>query len=101
MGAIRSPSPPLSVSVGTSSVLILDSPGAGLRTDLVITNTSSAGQVIALAFGADAIASQGIVLQPTASIAFSRSAGYEVPQEQIRAIASAASGSVAVWVRSE
>jgi len=97
--AIRSPSPPITVSVGTTQVLVLDSPGANTRTDIVITNTSSAGQVISLAIGADAVASSGIVLQPTASIAFSRSQDYEVPQEQIRAVASAANGSVAVWVR--
>jgi len=99
--ALKSPSPPISVSVGTSSVLVLDSPGANERVDLIITNTSTSGQVVYLSIGADAVASAGIPLQPTSSIAWSKSQGYNVPQGQVKAIASAASGAVAVFVRNE
>jgi hypothetical protein len=54
----------VTVSVGTSAVELSPETGTKQRQALVITNTSTGGQNIALAWGKDAIAGAGIVLLP-------------------------------------
>lgn len=91
LGPSGLPGPPIAVTVGTSSVQAC-AVNSG-RKGMVITNASSGGQVISLAFGFPAIAGAGIVLQPgnwwwMDVKSFTTGA--------VNAIASAAGGSVAV-----
>jgi hypothetical protein len=91
LGPQGAPGPPLSVAVGVASVLAAQANSG--RKGMVVTNTSTSGQVISLGLGFPAVAAAGIVLQPN---------NYwwmdvkSFTTGQINAIASAASGSVAV-----
>ena len=83
-------------AVGTDAVLL--SPAHG-RNEIVITNTSSAAQVITVSFGDVAIAGAGVVLQPNSVYFSSNSAGFNVFQGDIFVIANGASGQVSVFER--
>jgi hypothetical protein len=85
------PSQPLAVSVGVASVLV--AAANPVRKGMVITNTSASGQVISLGLGAPAVAGSGIVLQSNNWWWMDRN-GFTAGA--INAIASAASGTLAV-----
>lgn len=89
----------VTVSVGTSNTLVSQQVNQGQRRVLVITNTSTAGQLISLAWGSEAVANEGVVLYPGGTWQESVD-GYFVPSNlYINAISSAASGSIAVHER--
>jgi len=90
-----------SISVGTSSVEVSPSPGVSRRKVYSIVNTSSAGQVITISFGQDAVAGRGFILYPTSSIIDSQSEAYFPFQGRICAIADAANGTVSIMERME
>jgi len=71
------------------------------RNVLVITNTSTAGQIISLAFAKEAVAGKGIILYPTGSWAESIDSAFKPTKARITAIASAAGGSVTIHERVE
>ena len=89
------------VAVGTSSVELCPSLTNRERILLVITNTSTAGQVIYLSDGQDGVVGYGIPLQPNSSWAESRDSKYQLSNERICAISSAVSGQVSIRERIE
>ena len=89
------------IAVGTDSVTLSEavSPNA-VRTAIVITNTSTAGQYLTVNFGdGDAVATYGIVLAPYGSWAETEDARFTPSQARISIISSAALGTVAVHER--
>ena len=84
------------VAVGTSTVLLST---AHERNELVITNTSSAAQIITLSFGVEAAALAGVVLQPYSVYYASDTQGFSVYNGDIFAISSAVSGQISIFER--
>jgi len=85
-----------SLAVGTSSVLL--SP-ARRRSEIVITNTSTAAQNITLSFGVPAVAGVGVFLLPYSVYFATNAQGFNVWEGEIFAIGSAINGSVSVFER--
>lgn len=69
------------------------------RSAVIITNTSTGGQVITLAMGQEAVAGAGIVLSVGGVYQDSRDGQYMPSNKQINAISSGAGGTVAVQER--
>lgn len=69
------------------------------RTLIVITNTSTAAQVINLSIDQEAVAGVGIQLSPGGVFQDSRDGGYFPTNKQINVISSAAGGSIAIQER--
>jgi hypothetical protein len=67
----------------------------------VVTNVSTAGQIISLGIGKEAIAGKGIVLYPTGAWAESVDSAFKPTLARITAIASAANGSITIHERVE
>lgn len=90
-----------SVAVGTSAVLL--SPNmvdTAVRKTLVITNTSTAGQIIYLGFGQEAQAGTGIpLISAGSSWTESIDSSYVPSSWDIWAVSSGANGSVAIHER--
>jgi len=89
------------VTVGASSVELLPEIQSRQILDLYLRNTSTAGQVISLGIGTEAVSGSGIVMNANDVAAFSRSDNYEVPLSRYTAISSAVGGTVSVYVRLE
>jgi len=90
----------VSVAVGTANVQMAEEIfGDALRTVLVVTNTSTAGQIITLSPDKDATVGEGIVLYPTGSWMESIDNKFTPTQKRIFAKASAAAGTLAVHER--
>lgn len=87
------------VSVGTSVTKISEDQTSATRSALILTNTSTGGQIISLGFGKEAIAGSGIVLNPGGFHSESQDAGFKVTNKMITAVASAAGGTLAVHER--
>lgn len=86
--------------VGTDSTIASEELfGDTQRKVLVITNTSTAGQVVTLSFGADAVAGSGIVLYPTGTWSESIDSKFIPANARVFAIASAAAGAIAIHER--
>lgn len=87
------------MSVGASLVEVSPPIYTARRNALVITNTSTAGQIIYLSWEKDAVVGIGIVLYPAGTHSESFD-GYFVPSlKRITAIANAAGGTIAVHER--
>jgi len=89
------------IAVGTSAVLISDMveyPRVE-RKVISIVNTSTAGQVITLAFGTMAEAGKGVQLAVGGFYQESHDAGFTPTQDLISAISSAAAGQVSIQER--
>ena len=87
------------VAVGTTSTELSTQIGDHQRKVIVITNISTGGQVISLAFGKEAVAGYGIVLYPTGAWAESIDSAFIPTNLRITAVASAAAGSVTIHER--
>ena len=72
---------------------------AGARLELIITNTSTAGQNLTLRFGGPAVAGAGIFLVPYSTYYVDASSGFTPTQQEIYVISSAAAGSVSLFER--
>ena len=87
-------------SIGTTPITLSEQKlnNYSERIRLIITNTSTASQVISIAVDGNPVANSGIVLNAGGSIAWSKDNG-NLPIQQLRvnAIASAVSGSVAIY----
>lgn len=86
-------------TVGTSVVTLLDEKTTSRRSVLSITNTSTLNQVITIGIGYQAVAGSGIVLYQGQTWTESPSEGFRTTNARITVVASAASGSVAVYTR--
>ena len=84
------------VTIGTSALNISTSHN---RQEIVVTNTSTGGQVISLSFGKTAEAGAGIVLLPGWAYYATRSEGFRPSSETLSGIASAAGATLAVFER--
>lgn len=87
------------VTVDTSNIKICDDLPNAERTVLILTNTSTNGQIISLAFGQEATSGAGIVLSPGGHHSESKDAGYRVTTKALNAISSGAGGTLAVHER--
>ena len=88
------------VSVGASSVEV--SPETNTqRNVIVITNTSTGGQILPLAFGKEAASGKGIVLYPTGAWAESVDSAFRPSNARITAIADGAGGQITIHERVE
>ena len=87
------------VTVGATSTELSTQIIEHQRTVIVITNTSTAGQIVTLAFGKEAVAGNGIVLYPTGAWAESIDSSFIPTNQRITAIASAAAATVTIHER--
>lgn len=88
------------VAVGTTAVQLALKLETGQRKSLVITNTSTGGQIITIATGQSGVqALAGIVLYPGGSWSESLDSSFIPSNLEFWAIASAAAGSVAIQER--
>jgi len=90
-----------SQTIATTNTMISPALYGNKRIVLVVTNTSTAGEVISIAVGQEAVAGKGIVLNQNDKLAMSSDSGYAPPLEQINAIASAATATLSVYEESE
>lgn len=88
-----------SVSVGTSNVELFKELLIGQVNAQSFVNTSTGGQIITLAWDADAIAGAGVVLYPGASWSESKDSTFIPSNKRISAIADGASASLAIHRR--
>jgi len=88
------------VAVGVTAVQAALQVQTGQRKSLVITNTSTSGQIITIATGEQAVTSlAGIVLYPGGSWSESLDSAYVPSNLEYWAISSAASGTIAIQER--
>lgn len=87
------------LTIGTSVVVVSDTQTFSRRILFSLINTSTAGQVISIAFNSDAVNGQGIVLSPGGYYAESEDIQFKPTNEQITAVSSAAGGTLAVTER--
>ena len=88
-----------SVVVGTTSTKIRPQLLTGQRTAITITNTSTGGQIITLAWGGAAIALAGAVIYPGGNWSESRDPSFDPSTESIWAVSSAAAGALGIHER--
>ena len=88
-------------TIGTTTTRVVPKLMRGQRTALTVINTSSSGQIITLNWGGEATAGKGIVLYPGGSWSESRDAVFIPSVEEVWAVASAASATIAVHERIE
>jgi hypothetical protein len=86
-------------TIGTTALVVVPTLIAGQRSALVIVNTSTGGQAITLSWGTQTIALSGIVLYPGGSWSESEDNKFIPSKEQVWAVSSAASGTIAVHER--
>ena len=87
----------VSFTLATTSSRVMDTlPPNSKRKSFTIMNTSTAGELVTLGHGGDAISGKGIVLYPTSSYGESRGADFEAYQHEITALGSAATATIAV-----
>jgi hypothetical protein len=94
-GLTQQPTTNKTVTVGTSSILISQKQK---RKTIYIRNTSTTAQVITIALDnfSAAVANQGIVLAPGEYFSDSNSEGYKCWHGDIKAISTAAAGTLAI-----
>lgn len=88
-----------SVTIGTDSVEISTRAVPHERVELTIVNTSTAGQIISLAWGAPAVSGAGIVLYPSGTYSASQDITTVLPNLRISAVSNAVNGSIAIHER--
>lgn len=84
------------LAIGTSNVLV--SP-ARKRSEIVITNTSTAAQNITISFGIPAVSTYGVYLLPYAVYFASNAQGFNVWEGEIYAISDGAAGQISIFER--
>jgi len=88
-----------SLTIGTEAVVVAEEQYGTKRNVLVITNTSTGGQIITISAGDQAVAGQGIVLSPGGYYADSADSGYIPTNRRVTAISNGAGGTVAIHER--
>jgi len=89
-----------SVSVGTSPVTVSEEvQKPAVRKAIVLVNTSTGGQILTIAFGGEAVAGSGIVLAGYGEWSETLDARFTPSQKIIRAVSSAAGGTLGVHER--
>lgn len=89
----------VTVTVGTASVEMSPETGTKQRQVLVLTNTSTGGQSIAIAWAKDAVVGQGVVLQPGEHHVEAIDSAFRPLNSRITACASASGGILALHER--
>ena len=69
------------------------------RDELIITNTSTTGQLLTLSFGKPAVSLAGIVLAPYGVYYINRAEGFKPTSSDIYVISNAAAGALAIFER--
>jgi len=87
------------LTIGTISVVLVLQHIPGERTALAITNTSTAGQTLSMAWGKVAVAGQGVVLYPGGSWSESIDSRFTPSEKEVQTVSSAAGGTAAIHVR--
>lgn len=90
-----------SITLATSaSVVSVEKDNSnGKRAAIIITNTSTGGEVVSIAIDAAAVAGAGIVLSPGGVWSDSRDGAYWPTQKHITALGSAATATIALQER--
>jgi hypothetical protein len=89
-----------SITVGTDSTVLSDQKNEQTkRIAFTLINTSTAAQIVSIAFTDEAGAGKGIVLSPGGFHSESQDAGFTPTQMRISAISSAAGATIAVSER--
>ena len=84
----------------TASVVSVEKNNANLRRNsIILINTSTGGQVITISIDAEAVANQGIVLNPGGNWSDSRGDTYYPTQALITAISDLADGKLSIQER--
>jgi len=86
-------------TIGTSSTVVSRLQPYAQRVLFVLTNTSTSGQTITLAFNQDAVAGSGIVLSPGGFYSEAQDAGFLPTNMDIYGIASAGGATLAITER--
>jgi len=89
----------VSLSVGASVVEVSPELGTGQREVISMTNTSTGGQIISLAWGQDAVVGVGVPVYPGSTWSESIDNNFKPSNARITAIASGAGGTLAVHER--
>lgn len=87
-----------SVSVGTASVVLSDE-CFQQRSALIISNTSTGGQIIYISVGQDAVVGNGVFIAPGGVYQDTRDGSYFPTNLQINGISNLAGGTVAIQER--
>jgi hypothetical protein len=87
------------LTIGTTSVMLVLQHIPGERVALAITNTSTGGQSLSMAWGKLAIAGQGVVLYPGGSWSESIDNRFTPSEKEIQVVSTAAGGTAAIHVR--
>jgi len=90
-----------SLTVGTDAVVVsVEKDNSNFkRKSIVIINTSTGGQKITLAVGAQAVSGAGVPLSVGGHFHDSEDSGYKPTQQQITAISNLAGGTLAIQER--
>lgn len=88
-----------SVTVGTSSTVVSNDLTGAQRSVIILTNNSTGGQKIYLAWGAEANASAGIPLAVGGFHAEAIDAGFKPSNQQITAVADGAGATLLIHER--
>jgi hypothetical protein len=88
-----------SATVGTSSVVVSEQKvtNNAERVRLILTNTSTGGQIISISAGQDPVAGAGLQLSPGGSMGWEKQSSTPIQQLRVFAISSGAGGTLAVY----
>lgn len=89
----------MSQTIGTSPVVVSEELIGQQRNVIVITNTSSGGQVITISASDEAVAGKGIVISPGGQYVDSADSGYKPTNTRITAVSNLAGGTIAIHER--
>lgn len=88
------------LTIGTDCVRVAEAKNTpSQRIAIYIINTSTAGQKITIAPGADAVAGRGIVISPGGYYQESADAGFIPTQDRVTAISDAIGGTISIHER--
>ena len=85
-----------SIPIATTATIVSQAVFNGQRKVIVLNNNSLAGEIISIGIRNEAIANQGIVLNQGDKMVLSMDSGYDPSNEQITAVASVATATLAI-----
>ena len=90
-----------SLTIDTSNTPVSPALYGNKRVVLILSNTSLAGETIAISVGSEAVLGQGIVLNQNDKMTLTSDGSYLPPVEQINAIASVGTATLSVYEETE
>jgi len=85
------------LTIAATSMRISEAVYNGQRAVLILKNTSTGGEIISLAIGQQAVANSGLVLKQGETMTMAKDSGYNPTNQDINAIGSAATATLAIY----